>query len=44
MEVELKSRVDEEYWSVLVEVNLDAGQLEEIASNVKRFFSIQTDS
>ena len=44
MEVELKSRVNEEYWSVLVEVNVDAGHLEEIASNVKRFFSIQTDS
>jgi hypothetical protein len=44
MEVKLKSRLYEDDWSVITEINLDASQLEEIASNVKRFFSAQADS
>ncbi len=40
MEVILKSGLYEDDWTVQTELNIDAGQLEEIASNIKRFFSI----
>ena len=40
MEVALKSGLYKDDWSVQVMINVDAGQLEEIASNIKLFFSI----
>jgi hypothetical protein len=39
MKVMLKSGLYEDDWSVQIMMNVDAGQLEEIASNIKRFFS-----
>ncbi len=40
MEVVLKSGLYEDDWSVRTEINIDAGQLEEIALNINSFFSI----
>ena len=40
MEVALKSGLYEDDWSVQIMINVEAGQLKEIASNIKRFFSI----
>lgn len=39
MEIALKSGLYEDDWSVQTGLRLDAGQLEEIAANVKQFFS-----
>ncbi len=35
----LKSGLYEDDWSVRTVINIDAGQLDEIASNIKQFFS-----
>lgn len=40
MEVVLKSGLYEDDWSVQTGISIDAGQLEEIAANVKQFFSV----
>lgn len=40
MDVVLKSGLYEDDWSVQTGISIDAGQLEEIAANVKQFFSV----
>ncbi|PYS49468.1 MAG: hypothetical protein DMF68_09885 [Acidobacteria bacterium] len=42
IDVVLKSGFYDNDWSVHTAINVDAGQLEEIASNIKQFFSVQT--
>lgn len=42
IDVVLKSGFCDDDWSVHTVINVDAGQLEEIAINIKQFFSVQT--